>query len=764
MCIPPVNNIRKNCFSQITQKALFAIALFLILLIGKSAYSQSIDLAHYKEQYQLNIKKSTVALKVDGLFDEAAWQGADSTALFWMKFPRDDVYADSAYRTIVKVTYDENFLYVGAILYEEAPFVGVSLKRDSRIRENDGLGVILDPVNKKTNGFYFSVTAFNVQADDQLNASNGGDIDFSWDNKWFSATQQYQHYFTVEMAIPFKTLRYDKDNTTWGINFIRSYRKGNEFHTWTRIPVNFPGVDLGYLGGLKWDVPPPAAGSNIALIPYVTGQASQDVESGKEAITAKPNAGFDSKIALNSNLNLDVTVNPDFSQIEVDRQVTNLTRFSIFFPERRTFFLENSDIFSAYGIPPIQPFYSRRIGLDANAQRVPIILGARITGNITDKTRIGVMSMQTGENEETPSQNYSAVSVQQQVLKRSIIKVYGLSRQAFMSNEELAKADPLDKYGRNAGTELNFISEDGNWSAWGAIHKSFKSGINNKNNFWNTGVSYEGRNFSSFIDYADVGVNYYADMGFVNRIENYDQVRDSAIRVGFRHWYNETEYTFRPEKGPLQAHGLSVSNFYALNADNSFSERSHEFEYYFGFKNASNLYVNFNNQAVQLLFPIGFTDGTPLAAGKYEFNQFGAGYSSDNRKIFSWNIAGVTGGFYNGTYQQISGGITLRKQPWLTVDFNAEFNRLKFPDPYGSTDLFLLAPRIEINFSTAIFWTTFIQYNTQNNNFNINSRLQWRYKPMSDLFVVYTDNYFADPFLKSRNRSLVFKLNYWLNM
>jgi hypothetical protein len=729
-----------------------------------TADCQEIDLDHYQDQYQLRIKKSPAAIKIDGLLNEPVWLTADSTSKFWLKFPRDDAYADTNYKTVVRLTYDNDFLYIGATLYEEPPFIGLSLKRDSRIRENDGLGVILDPVNKKTNGFYFSVTAFNVQADDQLNASTGGDIDFSWDNKWYSATRQEDHFFTIEIAIPFKTLRYDKENTTWGINFIRSYRKSNEFHTWTRIPVNFPGVDLGYLGALKWDTIPPTAGSNIALIPYVTGQASQNLEDGSGTLKGKPALGFDAKVALNSKLNLDLTVNPDFSQIEVDRQVTNLTRFSLFFPERRTFFLENSDIFSAYGIPPVLPFYSRRIGLDENVQPIPILLGARITGNLTDRTRIGLMSMQTGEKGETPSQNYSAVSIHQQVLERSVIKVYGTSRQAFMSDEERDKADPLDKYGRNAGTELNYSSADGNWNGWAALHKSFKSGIHEKNNFWNGGISYEDRNFSSFIDYSDVGVNYYTDMGFVNRIENYDQVRDTSVRVGFRQWYNETGYSFYPKNGILQRHGINFENYYALNADNSFSERSNEMEYSFDLRNSSSFSIYANNQAVQLLFPIGFTDAEPLPTGRYEFNQVGIEYSSDNRKNFSWNVSGLIGGFYNGSYRQLTGGITLRKQPWLTVDMNAEFNRLEFPEPYGQTDLFLLAPRVEINFSTAIFWTTFIQYNTQNNNFNINSRLQWRYKPMSDLFVVYTDNYFTDPFLKSRNRSLVFKLNYWLNI
>ncbi len=761
MCINLADFLKSKYHQHYSKKLCLIICSTLFVC---HMYAQDADPSSYQEQYQLHISKSNEVMKVDGLLDEGVWKTADSTKYFWLKFPRDDVYADSSLSSVIKLTYDQDFLYVGAVLFEEAPFIGVSLKRDSRIRENDGLGVVLDPVNKKTNGFYFSVTAFNVQADDQLSASKGGDLDFSWDNKWYSATKQYAHFFTIEMAIPFKTIRYDKNNTTWGINFIRSYRKGNEFHTWTRIPVNFPGVDLGYLGALKWDAPPPSAGSNIALIPYITGQAAQDKESGKNTIEGSPNAGFDSKIALNSNLNLDLTVNPDFSQIEVDRQVTNLSRFSIFFPERRTFFLENNDIFSAYGIPPVQPFYSRRIGLDDDGQKIPILLGARVTGNLAEKTRIGIMSMQTGEKGETASQNYSALSIHQQVLKRSTIKVYGISRQAFMNEEQLAKASPLDKYGRNAGTELNFTSEDGSWNAWGAIHKSFKSGIDSKNNFWNTGVGYEGRNFSSLIDYTDVGVNYYADMGFVNRVENYDQVRDTIIRVGFKHIFNELEYTFRPKSGPLQTHGISITNYFAWNADNSFSERSNEFEYSFGFKNSSELGFSYSNQEQQILFPIGFTDEDPLPAGRYEFNQYGIGYESDSRKNISWYVEGLVGGFYNGTYQQMSAGITLRKQPWLTIDFNAEYNRLKFPEPFGSTDLFLLAPRIEINFSTSIFWTTFIQYNTQNNNFNINSRLQWRYKPMSDLFLVYTDNYFADPFLKSQNRSLVFKLNYWLNM
>jgi hypothetical protein len=171
-----------------------------------------------------------------------------------------------------------------------------------------------------------------------------------------------------------------------------------------------------------------------------------------------------------------------------------------------------------------------------------------------------------------------------------------------------------------------------------------------------------------------------------------------------------------------------------------------------------------NNSIINLLFPINFTGSTPLPVQQYRYTQYRAEYSSDFRKPFRFQFGAGTGKFYSGTNTRLSGGIAYRNQPHLNIDFNIEYYKLDFPGVYGSTELFLIAPRIEYNFSTKLFWTTFIQYNTQRNNFNINSRLQWRYKPMSDFFLVYTDNYFTDPFLKNKSRAVVFKLNYWLNL
>lgn len=713
---------------------------------------------------------------MDGVLDESAWSAANTAKNFNMKFPADDKPATNT--TEVKILYDENFIYFGITAYDKKPFIGQSLKRDSRIRANDGVGIMLDPLNKKTNGFYFSVTAFNVQADDIISA-NEDEPTFSWDNKWYSEVKQYDDRFTIEVAIPFKTIRFSSSNQLWGINFIRSNQKLNEFDTWARVPVNFPAFDLGYTGALIWDEPPPKPGSNISFIPYATGSLSQNKEDD-QPIVAKGDAGFDGKVALNSSLNLDVTVNPDFSQVEVDKQVTNLTRFSIFFPERRNFFLENSDLFSEFGIPPVRPFYSRTIGLDPDANPIPILAGVRLTGNATKTLRIGAMNMQTKATDAYAAQNYSALTFQQQVMKRSTFKGYFFNRNSVYDNDHKS-SDPLDYYGRNAGGEFNYSSEDGKWGGWLGYHHAFKSGITKQNSYLDFGGQYAGRNLSYVLDFGNLGTNYYADMGYLEFIETYDAARDTSIRLGSKWIFNNVTYSIYPKRGSINKHELQIEYFQVYNPDNSFNRHNITPSYTLSFKNTASLdfIVNYSNE--HILYPASFaeqdsievknSDGSfnniavqPIPAGSYKYTQASAEYKSDNRAAFAYNAGIGIGRFYNGKYLQFSGGITLRKQPWLTIDLNAEYNKIDFPMPYGYAHLFLIAPRIEVNFSNTLFWTTFLQYNTQADNFNINSRLQWRYKPASDIFLVYTDNYFATPFLQNKNRALVFKINYWLNL
>jgi len=733
----------------------------LLLVCFIQINAQTIAVENYQQNFQVHIKHTATAVKIDGIFDDTAWAHATVSSDFFLKFPNDK--ETPKLRTEVRVLYDDNFIYVAFTSYDSGKNIIQSLKRDIGHIDNDGVGIVLDPQNQHTTGFIFVVNALNAQSEDQLSPNQSDDLSWSWNNKWFSATKRYADKWTAEMAIPLKSLRFPSGQKTWGINFLRVDMTNNQYAVWTHVPVNFRIYNLGYTGALIWDTPPQSPGKNNVLIPYITGGLQQDKENSNP-LKGTLNAGLDAKLTLTPELNLDLTVNPDFSQVEVDEQVTNLTRYDIFLPEKRSFFLENADIFGEYGIPGfLTPFYSRSIGLDKEGNRIPIIAGARLSGNIGNSTRIGLMNMQTGAKGGFAAQNYSAASVNQNLFGRSVLKGYYLDREGFLTDEQ-KEANPLDAWGRNAGLNFDFINRDGKWGAWAGYHTSFKPGISNKKNYITSGFKYDGTNFSNLLDFGSTGTNYYTDMGYVQRIENYDAANDTTIRVGFNHIYNSTEVKLFPTKGKILRHTFSLEHFIVLNPDNSFNERNHTLEYEIIARNNSSYSISAENNEVNLLYPVAFTDGVPLPADTYNYTLFSGQYNSDSRKQFSYNLMATEGSFYNGRLHTIGAGFIIRNRPHLNIALQAEYNLIDLPGEYGSSELLLITPKIEVNFTTLISWTTFLQYNTQQNNFNINSRFQYRFKPMSDLYLVYTDNYFTTPLLQNKNRAIVFKLNYWLNM
>jgi Domain of unknown function (DUF5916)/Carbohydrate family 9 binding domain-like len=732
--------------------------LFISFLIQSVAAQNGMQ---FQEQFQVNIGKTSSPLKIDGILDEADWQRAGIAKDFFMKWPNDE--GRPKRQTEVRICYDQQFLYLGIKAMDTNYYIAQTLKRDQGMYESDAVSIAIDPVNQRTNGFIFSITPYNVQTEDLVTVGQSDEqMSFSWDNKWFSATSRHATYWIAEIAIPFSTLRFKEGNKKWGLNFLRSDLKNNEYSTWTDMPLNFSFFDFGYSGALLWDAAPSSPGTNISLIPYTTGSISADKEA-QEPAGGKLNGGFDAKIALTPSMNLDLTVNPDFSQVEVDRQVTNLTRFDIFFPERRTFFLENDDLFSSYGIPPIRPFYSRTIGLDANGGKVPILAGARISGNLAPKTRVGFMSMQTGATEGSVARNYTAVTFNQQVQARSVVKGYFLNRQGF-EDQNHKFVDATDAYGRNAGVEYGFIDKSGRWNAWTGHHQSFKPTITSPQHYTNAGGGYFSKKLNLIVDIGSITDKYQADMGFVNRINNYDALLDSFISKGFNQIFNETSYTFFPKKGPFNQIMLRLENFMIYNLGGGLNERNHDLELRLFFKNTSNMVFHLHENVNNLLFNTAFTDAQPLPPGKYRASSYAFTYNTDSRKKLYFKTDIESGDFFNGRILRYELSATFRVQPWGNFSMSLQQARLTFPDPYGKSNLFLIAPRIEVNFSNNLFWTTFLQYNNQRNNFNINSRLQWRYKPMSDFFLVYSDNYFTDPFMKNKNRALVFKMNYWLNL
>jgi hypothetical protein len=742
--------LRKNIKMRLLTKTYVILCCFLGNLGITHAFQTDTT-----KPFVLNIKKATVPIQLDGDLSESAWQTADKADDFWRKFPDNKIKALN--KTEARLTYDDHFLYVGITCWDSGGTrIVQTLKRDMGFWESDGVSIMLDPQGRKSNGFLFGVTAAGAQTDMLLSLTTTNE---NWDNKWFSETKQYLDRWVVEMAIPFKILRYEVGRTNWKVNFIRNDTRKGEYHTWTLVPLFTDGIDLAYTGTLQWDAPPPFEKSNATLIPYATGSTYKDFENAQNNDT-KFNAGLDAKLSVSTALNLDLTVNPDFSQVDVDEQVTNLTRFNIFYPERRTFFLENSDILSDLGSPPFRPFFSRRMGLDENNRPVPIYYGARLSGNLNNRLRINALNMHTGSKTEGLSHNFSALGLQQSLDSgRSFMKGFVLNRQGF-DGKSLQK----DNYGRNMGWETYLVTRDNKWGGWLTYYAASKPNVKTENKAWGAGWEYRDENLQFLMDWNGVGKNHYTDMGFVPRLENYDAQNDTTIRLGYTHNYDELNYSYYPKNQIVNRYWFGFENYTVFNTNWSLNEQFNRLRTFILFKNTSQFRIRWDVSQVNLPFATNFLgEGIPLPPQNYKMTALNVEYSADRRKRIFWEASLTQGSFYGGNKTTFEGRINYRLRSLGNLGLNASYNRLLFDAPYKSGALWLTSSKIEFNFSRNLFWTTFFQYNTQSKNFNINSRIQWRFKPMSDIFLVYTDNYLPESFQKV-NRALVFKVNYWLNL
>ena len=485
---------------------------FFLFFIAFWAFNTSIFAQKKNHNYQYSIRQATSTIKIDGVVDEKAWQKAAEAKDFFMVLPMDTSRA--AVKTEVRMTYDNDHLYIMAVCHEgtEGDYMVESLRRDFNFGKNDNFIVFIDPFNDQTNGFAFGVNAVGAQWDGTM--YEGGKVDLSWDNRWNSAVKNLEGKWIFEAAIPFKTIRYKKDVREWGINFSRNDLKTTEKSSWAPVPRQFPTASMAYNGSLVWDNLPPQPSANISVIPYALGGVTKDFEKKTDA-TFRKDIGADAKIALSSSLNLDVTVNPDFSQVEVDQQVTNLDRFELFFPERRQFFLENGDLFSNFGYSTLRPFFSRRIGLN-----VPIQFGARLSGKIDSDTRIGVMNMQTAKDEKIglPSQNFSVVAVQRKIQKRSNIGAFFIDKESLNYKPDATSPLPqYSKYNRNMGIEYNLASSNNAWTGKALLMKSYSPNVSSKDIVQAGNLQYSSKAWTISWAHEYVGKNYNAEVGYVPR-------------------------------------------------------------------------------------------------------------------------------------------------------------------------------------------------------------------------------------------------------
>ncbi|MGB5608068.1 DUF5916 domain-containing protein [Eudoraea sp.] len=698
------------------------------------------------EGFRLNIRKTNLPVKIDGIADDEAWEGTDVAKDFYMVLPMDIDKATD--KSEIRMTYDDTNIYLIATFYNSIPgrYFVESLRRDFSFGKNDNFLLFLDPFNNQTTGFSFGSNAAGAQWDGTMFA--GGSVDLNWDSKWVSEVTRDEEKWVFEMSLPFKSIRYEDGVKEWGINFSRLHLATSEKSSWTPIPRQFPTASLAYTGVLVWDEPPPAPRFNFSLIPYVLGQTTYDIDGNTDYETK---VGGDVKISLSSSLNLDLTINPDFSQVEVDRQVTNLDRFELFFPERRQFFLENADLFASFGYETIRPFFSRRIGLG-----IPINAGLRLSGNLGDKWRLGVMDIQTAKDELTglPSQNFGVISLQRQVFSRSTIGLLFVNKQSTnypQDSDSLRTIYP--KYNRNFGLEYNLASPDNLWNGKAFLLKSFTPDKQGNGITQAANIEYKSRKWNWGIKEEYVDSLYTAEVGYVPR-------------KGYFNFNTFLGYLFFPKAGPVVSHGpVGKLNYYF---DEKIKETDHQniLQYLINFRNRSSISLEGLNEYVELLSPFDPT-GTgkdSLATGtKHRWNAFRFEYNSRPQSMFTYTAGGRVGGYYeDGTLASITSELGYRFQPYVSLSSNISYNNIKLPEPWNTTEFWLIGSEVDITFTNKLFFATLFQYNEQSKNFNLNSRLQWRYKPASDLFLVYTNNELLAPF-DGRIWSITLKLTYWFN-
>jgi len=711
-----------------------------------------------QQEKSLLIKKTKSVIEIDGVLDETVWGQAQVASGFTQNFPADTSEAIS--RTEAMITFDDDNIYIAAVCYDDNPekeYTIQSLKRDFSYPVSDAFAVYFDPFNDKTNGFSFAVNPFGVQREGLLQNGGSFGVTTAWDNKWFSEVKIYKDRWVVEMKIPFKSIRYNSDQKEWGVNFSRNNLKINENSAWSRIPRNYNIGSLAFTGAMHWEEQPKKAGANVSIIPYAITGGKLDYEN--DTTTQTINAGLDAKIAVTSSLNLDLTINPDFSQVEVDVQVTNLSRFSLFFPERRQFFVENSDLFERFGFSKIRPFFSRRIGLN-NGVKVPILGGARLSGKVNENWRIGFMNMQTGgvESLDLEAQNYTVGVFQRQIGKMSNIGGIVVNRIAF-DESSVNYAD----YNRVVGLDYNLATKKNHFTGKAFFHHSFSPLYEDYTHAsW---LMYNVEKITAHWNHEYVGKDYRADVGFVPRISQYNTELEEYVYSTY--WRIEPSFMYRiypksPKIVFLQP-GVYWSNYYDAKGNSTERLNFADFKVSFTDKSEFKLVANQNEVLLQFDTDVTFSGNTSLDSGRYTFNYVDLSYNSSSFKRFKYTLSANYGEYYIGNKITANASLSYRTQPWGNFSLSARYDKIDMPDGFDDVSLWLVGPRFDLSFTKKLFFTTFIQYNTQIENVNINARFQYRFKPMSDLYIVYTDNYNSN-IMGVKNRAVVVKFIYWLNL
>ena len=711
-----------------------------------------------QEQKEVHVKFIDTPITLDGVLDEAVWEQAAPATDFWQYFPTDSVHSRN--QSEIRMLFDDRKLYVGIKVYAIGDdYIIPSLRRDFRAGGSDNITLLFDTFNDGTNAFMFGSNPEGVRRE-ALVSGGGTDLrgfTISWDTKWNGASKIHDDYYILEWAIPLSAFKFREGETRWRFNSYQFDTQDNERNTWVRIPQSQFIFNLAYMGDMIFEKPLSNSKTPISLIPFTTAFAGQDFENDSDDFDFT--VGGDAKFTLGNSLNLDLTFNPDFSTVEVDNVITNLTRFEVNLPERRQFFIENSDLFADFGDPrAANPFFSRRIGIatdiDGNSTQNDILGGIRLSGKLNNSFRVGLLNMQTTEDasQEIASNNNTVVALQHKLFSRSNIGLIFVNRQ---NTSDGSFDNDQGEYNRLIGLDYNLANQDNSWNGKFYIHKSFTPNTSESDFSAGARLEYNRNNWRLLNSAIFVGEDFNSDLGFIPRR---DIVRN----------FSRVERLVFPKKGKINRHTFSLGAFFVFRPGLDFQKGDHTFfpRWQAEFKNTSNLSITARSRYTYLFNsfdPSRSDDGMELPAdSEYYYNSAQIEYRSDQRKIFSYGMDATFGEFFNGSIVTVQNNLNLRLQPHFTFGLNLRYDDINLPQPFSDNQIWLISPRMEVTFSKSLFWNTIIQYSSLQDNLGINSRLQWRFAPLSDLFIVYNDNYFTDNVFAPRFRSINLKLTYWL--
>ncbi|HKY30943.1 MAG TPA: DUF5916 domain-containing protein, partial [Candidatus Polarisedimenticolia bacterium] len=698
-------------------------------------------------------------ITLDGLLDEPAWAGAAPLEGFVQRLPAEGAPATQA--TLVRILYDDTRLIIGADLLDAEPgrIIAREMKEDGDLSNDDLFGVLLDTFHDRRNAYYFATNP-NGARSDALIYDEGRTQSFDWDGVWDVAARVTERGWSVEMEIPFKTLHFHASgDRTWGLQLWRLIRREAEDVFWSPIPR---AEDLyrvsraGTLEGLEGI----GHGTSLTVKPYVLGSASRIPSLGEDAVDGRGDIGLDARYDVTPSLSAIVTVNTDFAETEVDDQQVNTTRFSLFFPEKREFFLESTGYFDfgfnrrGPGAPPgIIPFFSRRIGLSRDTGRpIPILGGVKVAGR-AGRYNLGFLSVTSAEDEGEPQTNVSVLRVSRDILSRSNWGIVGVSSEPAGPDRAGDPNDPSDdrRSNRTWGADLNFSALEnfkfgGAWLATDTPGESRGQGQGHAYAYWSDD------RWNLELSYRDIAEGFNPEAGFVRRTG----IEEGEAAFG---------WSWRSDAGPVRQVHPHTRLVYTMDQEHELATRYQHWGNIVLFRDNSEIELAWNPTFDELTetFVLSSSRRDPLRRvevrpGAYRMDQFLVLWDGDPSKVVSGSAFIEFGDFFDGDFMSADVGVAARFSRHLSARLSVQRTDIDLPpreaalsdpeDPNSallpelpaSEFAFTLAQaRIGVTFTTRLFFDALIQYNTQEDDLSSNLRFNWKYRPGSDLYLVYNE-------------------------